>query len=281
MSESGEYHCMMPAPAAVPIADENGNVTVGWRAFFRVMQARTGGVPGIATGDVVGTVTDEAAAREAADAALQTAVNAEATARAAGDAAEALARANGDAALNAAKAVHRGRRRLRPPDGARPGDRRGRGDSRRRGSDVDGGDRRARLGAARGLALQPRGRDSGRTALRERGRRRLDWRGGGVTASPPSFVVLAMPRSRTKWLSQFLSYGPWQVGHDEIRHCRSMDDVAAWLSQPFTGTIETAARAAFWRLLPARRSRRHAAPPGGRRGGLAAAGRAWRSRTRR
>jgi GNAT superfamily N-acetyltransferase len=39
------------------------------------------------------------------------------------------------------------------------------------------------------------------------------------------------------------------VGHDEIRHCRSLDDVAAWLSQPFTGTVETAA-APFWRLLP-------------------------------
>jgi hypothetical protein len=103
MSESGEYHCMMPSAPAVPIADENGNITTGWRAFLRVMQARTGGVPGIATGDVVGTVTDEAAAREAADTALQTAVNTEATARAAGDAAEALARANGDAALNAAK----------------------------------------------------------------------------------------------------------------------------------------------------------------------------------
>jgi GNAT superfamily N-acetyltransferase len=58
-----------------------------------------------------------------------------------------------------------------------------------------------------------------------------------------------MPRSRTKWLSQFLSYGPWQVGHDEIRHCRSLDDVSAWLAQPFTGTVETAATP-FWRLLP-------------------------------
>ena len=57
-----------------------------------------------------------------------------------------------------------------------------------------------------------------------------------------------MPRSRTKWLSQFLSYGPWQVGHDQIAHCRSLDDVTSWLSQPCTGTVETAC-APFWRLL--------------------------------
>jgi len=59
-----------------------------------------------------------------------------------------------------------------------------------------------------------------------------------------------MPRSRSKWLSQFLQYGEWQVGHDEIRHCRSLDDVRSWLSQPCTGSIETAA-APFWRLLKA------------------------------
>src|SRR4029079_9933596 len=66
-------------------------------------------------------------------------------------------------------------------------------------------------------------------------------------ASP--FVIFSMPRSRSFWLSRFLSYGPWQCGHDEARHCRSLDDVTSWLSQPFTGTVETAA-APFWRLLP-------------------------------
>jgi GNAT superfamily N-acetyltransferase len=67
-----------------------------------------------------------------------------------------------------------------------------------------------------------------------------------VTAPP--FVVFALPRSRTKWLSTFLTYGEWHCGHDEIRHCRSLDDVTSWLSQPCTGTVETAA-APFWRLL--------------------------------
>lgn len=59
-----------------------------------------------------------------------------------------------------------------------------------------------------------------------------------------------MPRCRTKWLSVFLQYGDWQVGHDELRHARSLDDVTSWLAQPCTGTVETSA-APFWRLLPA------------------------------
>ena len=58
-----------------------------------------------------------------------------------------------------------------------------------------------------------------------------------------------MPRSRTKWLSTYLSYGDWHCGHDQIVHCRTLDDVTSWLAQPFTGTVETAA-APFWRLLP-------------------------------
>jgi hypothetical protein len=62
------------------------------------------------------------------------------------------------------------------------------------------------------------------------------------------FVIFALPRSRTYWLSCFLSYGDWQCGHDEIRHCRSLDDVRSWLGQPCTGTVETAG-APFWRLL--------------------------------
>jgi hypothetical protein len=67
------------------------------------------------------------------------------------------------------------------------------------------------------------------------------------TAMPP-FVVFALPRSRTAWLARFLTYGAWECGHDEIRHCRSLDDVRSWLSQPCVGSVETAA-APFWRLL--------------------------------
>jgi GNAT superfamily N-acetyltransferase len=66
--------------------------------------------------------------------------------------------------------------------------------------------------------------------------------------TPPPFVVFALPRSRTAWLARFLTYGDWQCGHDEARHCRSLDDAASWLAQPCTGTVETAV-APFWRLL--------------------------------
>ena len=63
----------------------------------------------------------------------------------------------------------------------------------------------------------------------------------------PPFLVYGLPRSRTYWLSRYLTVGEWQCGHDELRHCRSMDDVTSWLAQPCTGSVETAA-APFWRL---------------------------------
>jgi L-amino acid N-acyltransferase YncA len=61
------------------------------------------------------------------------------------------------------------------------------------------------------------------------------------------FVIFGLPRSRTTWLSQFLSYGDWHCGHDELRHMRQLEDVRSWLAQANTGTVETAA-APFWRL---------------------------------
>ena len=64
----------------------------------------------------------------------------------------------------------------------------------------------------------------------------------------PPFIVLGLPRSRTTWLSKFLSYGGFVCGHEELRHMRSFADVRAWLSQPMTGSAETAA-APYWRLL--------------------------------
>jgi hypothetical protein len=67
-----------------------------------------------------------------------------------------------------------------------------------------------------------------------------------MTESPP-FVIFALPRSRTFWLSKFLSYGEWVCAHDQANHARSIEDVRAWLSLPWTGSAETAA-ASFWRL---------------------------------
>lgn len=63
-----------------------------------------------------------------------------------------------------------------------------------------------------------------------------------------SFVVLSLPRSRSAWLSRFLTYGDWYCGHEEIRHLRSIDDIKLWFEQPNVGTAETAG-APWWRTL--------------------------------
>jgi len=66
--------------------------------------------------------------------------------------------------------------------------------------------------------------------------------------SPPPFLILALPRSRTRWLSEFLSWGPWKCTHEEFRHFRSMEDLKSWGSMSFVGSAETAV-APFWRLF--------------------------------
>ena len=63
-----------------------------------------------------------------------------------------------------------------------------------------------------------------------------------------SFVILSLPRSRSAWLSRFLTYGDWICGHEELRHFRSLEDVNLWFDQPNVGSAETAA-APWWRLL--------------------------------
>lgn len=66
--------------------------------------------------------------------------------------------------------------------------------------------------------------------------------------APSPFVIFGLPRSRTAWLSKFLTYGEWFCGHEELRHMRSLQDVRSWLSQPCTGSAETTA-GPWWRLL--------------------------------
>jgi hypothetical protein len=66
--------------------------------------------------------------------------------------------------------------------------------------------------------------------------------------SHPPFIVYGLPRSRTFWLSLYLSAAGWSVGHDQARYVRTLDDVKSWLSMPWTGTVETAA-APWWRLV--------------------------------
>lgn len=62
------------------------------------------------------------------------------------------------------------------------------------------------------------------------------------------FLVLGLPRSRTFWLSKFLSYGDYECAHEESRYLRSADDAKTWIKQDFHGSAETAI-APFWRLF--------------------------------
>jgi len=66
-----------------------------------------------------------------------------------------------------------------------------------------------------------------------------------------TFVVFALPRSRTAWTSAYLSYGDVHCTHDEARYFRSMEDVEAFFRQPLAGSVETAA-APWWRFLRGR-----------------------------
>jgi len=62
------------------------------------------------------------------------------------------------------------------------------------------------------------------------------------------FVILALPRSRTYWLSRLLTYRGYQCAHEQARYLRGIDDVRSWLSQDYVGSCETAA-ARWWRLI--------------------------------
>lgn len=71
------------------------------------------------------------------------------------------------------------------------------------------------------------------------------------------FLIFGLPRSRTYWLAQFLSYDAsgdaepqfarWHCTHDHAAFIRSVDDVKAWLSLDHVGSTETGA-APWWRL---------------------------------
>lgn len=65
------------------------------------------------------------------------------------------------------------------------------------------------------------------------------------------FLVLSLPRSRSAWLSHFLTLGgEWRVGHDILIDCDSVEDFKGFLAGAFDGTCETGA-ALGWRLLQA------------------------------
>lgn len=63
------------------------------------------------------------------------------------------------------------------------------------------------------------------------------------------FVIFTLPRSRSKWLSQLLSFPPHIVGHDTVITCDTMSDFTEpILDGTLDGTVETGAGLA-WRLI--------------------------------
>jgi GNAT superfamily N-acetyltransferase len=62
------------------------------------------------------------------------------------------------------------------------------------------------------------------------------------------FIIYALPRSRTFWLSRYLTFGDYACAHEQSVRMRGPEDVKAWFSQDYTGTAETAA-APWWRLI--------------------------------
>jgi hypothetical protein len=54
------------------------------------------------------------------------------------------------------------------------------------------------------------------------------------------FVIYALPRSRTAWLSKFLSYGKWTCGHDVAVDLHSIAALRAFFALPNIGSAETA-----------------------------------------
>lgn len=63
----------------------------------------------------------------------------------------------------------------------------------------------------------------------------------------PPFLVLGLPRSRTYWLSRFLTYREFACGHDQAPYLRSLADVKSWLAQDCVGSAETSV-VRWWKL---------------------------------
>lgn len=66
--------------------------------------------------------------------------------------------------------------------------------------------------------------------------------------SAPPFVIFALPRSGTRWLSACLSYGPWDCHHDLPVSISSLSELFDTLGSAHTGTVETGL-AAGWRAI--------------------------------
>ena len=63
------------------------------------------------------------------------------------------------------------------------------------------------------------------------------------------FIIYALPRSRTLWLSKFLTHNGWECKHDPLAEFLSLDKIAEWLrGAPKRGIIDTGL-VAGWRQM--------------------------------
>jgi hypothetical protein len=68
--------------------------------------------------------------------------------------------------------------------------------------------------------------------------------------SPAPFIIFALPRSRTRWLATFLSYGQWRCHHDIVTDIHTVEGLKEFFSRSYIGTAETG-MVEGWRLAQA------------------------------
>jgi len=69
-----------------------------------------------------------------------------------------------------------------------------------------------------------------------------------------NFIVYALPRSRTAWLSMFLTYSQWNCCHEMLGlYLKTLPQTIAFFKLPNVGTVETAGAEGRWLI-------RHYAP---------------------
>lgn len=53
------------------------------------------------------------------------------------------------------------------------------------------------------------------------------------------FIIYSLPRSRSKWLSTFLTYDKWFCGHDIVLDFPSLSGIQNFYKKPYNGSCET------------------------------------------
>ena len=61
-----------------------------------------------------------------------------------------------------------------------------------------------------------------------------------------NFIIHALPRSRTAWLSKFLTYKDYTCYHEQAMNWRSIEDVKTLFTTPNTGSAETGMAQGWW-----------------------------------